>query len=106
MRNVLRKLKPSDFEDIVAVLALYRPGPMDNIDTFIKRKKGEKFNYIDKSLEGILKPTYGIIVYQEQIMQIAQTYASYNLFEADMLRVGVSKKDKDVLINERKKFVE
>lgn len=105
MRNVLRKLKPKIFEDIVAVLALYRPGPMENIDTFIERRAGKKFQYLHKDLAPILKNTYGIIVYQEQIMQIAQTFAGYNLFEADMLRVGVSKKDHEILEEERTKFV-
>ncbi|HHW80046.1 MAG TPA: DNA polymerase III subunit alpha [Acholeplasmataceae bacterium] len=105
MRNVLRKLKPNNFEDIVAVLALYRPGPMENIDTFIERRAGLKFEYLHNDLEDILRDTYGIIVYQEQIMQIAVVFAGYNLFEADLLRVGVSKKDKVILENERAKFV-
>ena len=97
IRNVLRKLKPSCFEDLVAVLALYRPGPMDNIDEFIRRKHGERFNYIHNDLIPILKNTYGIIVYQEQIMKIAQVFAGYSLGEADMLRRAVSKKKASVL---------
>ena len=77
MRRVLTKLKPNTFEDIVAILALYRPGPMDNIDTYIDRRNSKAFDYIDASLEEILKPTYGIIIYQEQIMKIANTFANY-----------------------------
>lgn len=105
MREVLKKLKPKQFEDIVATLALYRPGPMQNIDIYIARKNGTKFNYIHKDLEPILKKTYGIIIYQEQIMQIAQSFAGYDLFDADMLRVGVSKKSSQILEEERVKFV-
>ncbi len=105
MRNVLRKLKPNNFNDIVALLALYRPGPMKNIDTYIKRRNGERFSYIDKSVEPILKETFGIIVYQEQIILIAQHFAGYNLNEADMLRIGVSRKDKQILEQEREKFI-
>lgn len=104
MRNVLKKLKPNNFEDIVATLALYRPGPMENIDVYISRKNGEKFKYLHESLKEILQSTFGIIIYQEQIMQIAQVFAGYNLFDADMLRVGVSKKDHKILNDERKKF--
>lgn len=93
IRNVLSKLKPTCFEDLVAVLALYRPGPMDNIDEYIARKHGKKFDYIHPSLEPILKSTYGIIIYQEQIMKIASVFAGYSLGEADVLRRAVSKKD-------------
>lgn len=105
MRNVLRKLKPKVIEDVIAVLALYRPGPMAQIEDFIKRKNGEKFSYFHPDLENILKSTYGIIVYQEQIMKIASEFAGYTLGEADILRRAVSKKKEDVLINERKKFI-
>ena len=105
MRSVLRKLKPTHFNDIVALLALYRPGPMQNIDTYIERRNGAKFNYIDPLLEPILKDTYGIIIYQEQIMMIAQRFAGYSLNEADLLRVGVSKKDKDILEREKERFI-
>ena len=79
---------------------------MDNIDSYIKRKEGkEKIDYIDASLEEILKPTYGIIVYQEQIMQIANKMANYSLGEADILRKAVSKKNEDILLSERDKFI-
>lgn len=106
MMNFLSKLKPTTFEDIFAALGLFRPGPMQNIDSYIKRKYGkEKIDYIDASLEKILKPTYGIIVYQEQIMQIANVMASYTLGEADILRRAMSKKKADVLIHEKEKFI-
>ena len=104
--NVIKKMKPSYFEDLVAVLALYRPGPMDNIDTYIKRKHNEEFTYLHPKLEPILKDTYGIIIYQEQIMRIAQVFAGYSLGEADVLRRAVSKKKKEVLDAERTKFVD
>lgn len=97
IRRVLTKLKPNYFEEIVAVLALYRPGPMDNIDEFVARKNHKHFDYIHPILEPILKETYGIIVYQEQIMQIARAFAGYSLGEADMLRRAVSKKKAEIL---------
>ncbi|MGM0216948.1 DNA polymerase III subunit alpha [Enterococcus sp. AZ126] len=107
IRNVLRKLGPTSIEDIAAVNALYRPGPMQNIDLFIRRKKGqEPINYPDAVLEPILKNTYGVIVYQEQIIQVASTMAGFSLGQADILRRAVSKKKKDVLDEERKHFVE
>ncbi|MCK5622371.1 MAG: DNA polymerase III subunit alpha, partial [Alphaproteobacteria bacterium] len=87
MRDVLRKLRLDRFEDIIAVVALYRPGPMDNIPSYIKRKHGEeKPDYLHPSLEPILKETYGIMIYQEQVMQIAQTLSGYSLGGADLLR--------------------
>src|SRR3989339_126928 len=106
MRAVLRKLKPTSFEDIVAILALYRPGPMDHIDEYIERRNGKSYTYIHQNLEPILKPTYGIIVYQEQIMRIAHEFAGYTLAEADLLRRGISKKDKTILDSERLRFLE
>ncbi|MBP2099335.1 DNA polymerase III subunit alpha [Enterococcus rivorum] len=106
IRNVLRKLGPTSIEDIAAVNALYRPGPMQNIDLFIRRKKGiEAINYPDPSLESILKNTYGVIVYQEQIIQVASKMAGFSLGQADILRRAVSKKKKDVLDEERNHFV-
>ena len=92
-RNALRELKPTNFNDVVAMLALYRPGPMDNIPAYIERKHGKRFTYLHPDLEPILKDTYGVIVYQEQIMKIAQVFAGYSLGEADLLRRAVSKKD-------------
>ena len=106
MRQTLRKLKPNTFEDLVAILALYRPGPMDNIDEYIRRRNGKKFEYIDQALERILSKTYGIIIYQEQIMKIASDFAGYTLAEADILRRAVSKKDRETLENEQKRFIE
>ncbi len=106
MKNVLRKLKPKNFEDIVAILALFRPGPMDHIDEYIERRNGKKFENIHPKLDDILKPTYGIIIYQEQIMRIANEFAGYTLAEADLLRRGISKKDKDILSKERIRFIE
>lgn len=106
MREFLKKLKPNSFEDIFAAIALFRPGPAGNIDTFIRRKHGEeKIDYIDKSLEPVLKNTYGIFVYQEQVMQAANIYAGYTLGESDLLRRAMSKKKKDVLLNEEEKFI-
>lgn len=106
MRHFLRNLKPDTFDDLIAALALFRPGPMDNIDSYIRRKEGkEKIDYIDVSLEEILKSTYGIIIYQEQIMQIANKMANYSLGEADILRKAVSKKNEDILLSEKDKFI-
>ncbi|TDL34326.1 DNA polymerase III subunit alpha [Jeotgalibacillus sp. S-D1] len=107
MKNVLTKLKPSKFEDIVAVNALYRPGPMEHIPLFIKRKhKIETVQYAHEDLKDILSPTHGIIVYQEQIMQIAARLAGFTLGQADMLRRAVSKKKKEDLDRERARFVQ
>ncbi|MFD1957603.1 DNA polymerase III subunit alpha [Paenibacillus thailandensis] len=105
MRRVLRDLKPSNFEDIVSVLALYRPGPMEFIPKFIQSKHGlAPVEYPHPSLEPILSDTYGIIVYQEQIMQIASRMAGFSLGEADLLRRAVSKKKREVLDQERAHF--
>lgn len=106
MMNFLRKFKPNTFEDVVASIALFRPGPMNNIDSYIKRKSGkEKIDYIDNSLGNILKPTYGILIYQEQIMQVANVMAGYSFGEADILRRAMSKKKEDVLLAEKDKFI-
>ncbi|MCP3741175.1 DNA polymerase III subunit alpha [Rossellomorea sp. BNER] len=107
MKNVLTKLRPSTFEDIVAVNALFRPGPMENIPLFIDRKHGhEEIRYPHPDLKPILDYTYGVIVYQEQIMQIASTMAGFSLGEADLLRRAVGKKKKEILDKERQHFVE
>ena len=107
MKKTIMNLKVSKFDDINHALALYRPGPMDSIPTFIRRKFGlEKIEYYHPDLEPILKETYGMIVYQDQIMLIANKFAKYSLGEADILRRAVSKKKKDVLEKERIKFVE
>ena len=106
MRRVLRDLKPTVFEDLVSVLALYRPGPMEFIPQYIAGKHGRaKVTYPHPSLEPILADTYGIIVYQEQIMQIASKMAGFSLGEADLLRRAVSKKKRETLDKEREHFV-
>lgn len=106
MVSFLRKFRPSNFEDIIASIALYRPGPMSNIDKYIARKHGnEKISYIVPELEPILRSTYGIIVYQEQIMMIAQVMAGYSFGEADILRRAMSKKKESVLLGEKDKFI-
>ena len=107
MRNALKQIRPSKFDDIVAVNALYRPGPMDSIPLYAKRKLGqEKITYEHPVLEPILKETYGIIVYQEQIMQIASQMAGFTFGEADLLRRAVSKKNREILQQERVHFVQ
>ena len=106
MKSFLKKLKPENLEELSIALALYRPGPMGNIDSFIKRKRNlEKIDYIDDRLKNILKPTYGIIVYQEQIMKISNVMANYSLGEADILRRAMSKKNEEILIKEKDKFI-
>ncbi|WP_026676573.1 DNA polymerase III subunit alpha [Fictibacillus gelatini] len=106
MRRVLQQLKPTEFEDIVAVNALYRPGPMQNIPTYIAVKHGKKnVQYLHPDLEPILRSTHGVIVYQEQIMKIASTMAGFSLGEADLLRRAVGKKKREILDRERTHFV-
>ncbi|WP_334328762.1 DNA polymerase III subunit alpha [Companilactobacillus sp. HBUAS59699] len=107
IRSVLRRLKPTSFNDIVATNALYRPGPMQNIATFIARKHGqEPVTYPDASLENILKPTYGILVYQEQVMQASSEMAGFSLADADILRRAISKKNESLMDANHKKFVD
>ena len=107
MRDVLRKLKPDRFEDIIAVVALYRPGPMENIPSYIKRKHGEETpDYLHPMLEGILKETYGIMIYQEQVMQIAQVLSGYTLGGADLLRRAMGKKIQAEMDAQRSSFVD
>ncbi|MCT8137392.1 DNA polymerase III subunit alpha [Anaerobacillus sp. CMMVII] len=106
MRRVLANLKPTEFEDIVAVNALYRPGPMENIPVFIAGKqKKHQVSYPHHDLKPILEKTYGVIVYQEQIMQIASKLAGFSLGEADILRRAVSKKKLETLEKQRERFV-
>ena len=106
MRNFLKRLKANSFDDIVAAIALFRPGAALNIDSYIKRKHGEeKITYLDPSLEKITKSTYGFLIYQEQIMQLANCYANYSLGEADILRRAMSKKKKELLKSEEDKFI-
>jgi DNA polymerase-3 subunit alpha len=107
MRESLKRLKPDRFEDIIAMVALYRPGPMDNIPTYINRKHGEEpLDCLHPMLEGILKETYGVIIYQEQVIQIAQVMGGYTLGQADMLRRAMGKKDKAEMARHEARFVE
>ncbi len=106
MRSLIGKMQIDSFEDIVTILALFRPGPMENIPSYIRRRnKEEEVTYPHKVIEEILKPTNGIIIYQEQIIQIASSFAGYSLGEADLLRRAVSKKQQEVLQKERSNFV-
>jgi DNA polymerase-3 subunit alpha len=106
MTDYLRKLKPSVIEDLIAMNALYRPGPMEFIPQYISRKHGsEKPDYYHKNLEPILRETYGVIVYQEQVMQIAQVLSGFSLGGADLLRRAMSKKDQKKMDEMRPKFV-
>lgn len=106
MRSFLSKLRSRNFNDIVASIALYRPGPMDNINTFIKRKDGyENVTYLLPELKPILEETEGIIVYQEQVMQILVKIGSYSYAEADIIRRAMSKKKREVIEKEKEKFV-
>jgi len=109
MRDLLKKLKPTQFEDLIALLALYRPGPIGSgmVDDFINRKHGRlKVRYDHPLLEDILKPTYGIILYQEQVMQIVSKMAGFTLSQADLLRRAISKKNPEVIQQQRKAFIE
>ena len=107
MREFLKKLKPTAIEDLIAMNALYRPGPMNNIDDFIKRKHGKKeIQYLHPSMENILEETYGIIVYQEQVMQIANEIAGFSLAEADIMRRAMGKKIKKLMDELKVKFIE
>lgn len=106
MKQVLREMQPSHFEDIVAVNALYRPGPMQFISTYNNRKNGyEEVEYIHSDLKPILEKTYGVLIYQEQIMQIANKLAGFSYGEADLLRRAVSKKEKDAILAQKEKFI-
>jgi DNA polymerase-3 subunit alpha len=109
IREMTVKIRPNCFEDLVAILALYRPGPLDSgmAEEYIKRKNGkERFKYLHPLLEPILKDTYGVIVYQEQVMQIAQVLAGYTMGDADMLRRAMGKKDPEEMAAQRERFVE
>lgn len=109
MKKLLRKLAPDRFEDIIAVLALYRPGPLGSgmVDDFILRKKGQqRIDYFHPDLKACLEPTYGVIVYQEQVMQIAQIIAGYTLGGADLLRRAMGKKKAEEMAQQRSLFVE
>ncbi|MBU2222032.1 MAG: DNA polymerase III subunit alpha, partial [Candidatus Omnitrophica bacterium] len=108
MRDLLKKMEPEEFEDLIALLALYRPGPMGSgmLSDFIQRKRNKTpIRYDNKRLEPILKSTYGIMVYQEQIMQIASSLAGFTLAQADLLRRAMSKKTPEVMEQQRKSFI-
>lgn len=106
MQDYLRKLKPTSIHDLVAMNALYRPGPMQMIDDFIARKHGkQRIEYVHPRLEAILKETYGIIVYQEQVMRIASEIAGFSLAKADLMRRAMGKKDKALMAEQKKEFI-
>ncbi|MFT4570372.1 MAG: DNA polymerase-3 subunit alpha [Hyphomicrobiaceae bacterium] len=108
MQKLLSRMKPTTFDDVIAVLALYRPGPLESgmVDDYIKRKNGtERVRYDHADLEPYLRDTYGVIVYQEQVMQIAQVYAGFTLGDADNLRRIMGKKKADAMAKERERFV-
>ncbi|MCA8888344.1 MAG: DNA polymerase III subunit alpha [Parvularculaceae bacterium] len=107
MRSTLRAMKPDCLEDIIALVSLYRPGPMENIPTYIERKQGlQEPDYLHPSLQSVLEETYGVIIYQEQVMQIAQILSGYSLGEADLLRRAMGKKQKEEMDRQRKRFVD
>ncbi|MGA7594372.1 MAG: DNA polymerase III subunit alpha, partial [Gallionella sp.] len=106
MKDMLKQARPDRFEDIIALVALYRPGPMDLIPDFCRRKHGEKFDYPHPAVEPVLKETYGIMVYQEQVMQMAQIVGGYSLGGADLLRRAMGKKKAEEMAMHRETFVE
>ncbi len=105
MRDLIKRARPDRFEDVIALVALYRPGPMDLIPEYIERKHGKRVDYLDARLEPILSPTYGIMVYQEQVMQIAQVIGGYTLGGADLLRRAMGKKLPEEMALQRDIFV-
>lgn len=106
MTKYIKELKPTNIEDIIAMISLYRPGPMEYVSLYIKRKQGiEKISYLHSRLEPILKNTYGIMIYQEQLMQAAQALAGLSLAEADILRKAIGKKIKKLLAEQKEKII-
>jgi DNA polymerase III subunit alpha len=105
MRDLIKRARPDRFEDVIALVALYRPGPMDLIPEYIERKHGKSVEYLDVRLKPILSPTYGIMVYQEQVMQIAQVIGGYSLGTADLLRRAMGKKKPEEMAQQREIFV-
>ncbi len=106
MRDVLRQMRPDRFEDLIAAVALFRPGPMANIPDYCRRKHGEAWEAPHPELQSILGETYGIMVYQEQVMQIAQTMGGYSLGAADLLRRAMGKKIRAEMEQQRETFVD
>ena len=105
MKDMLKSARPDCFEDIIALVALYRPGPMDLIPDFTRRKHGEKFEYPHPAVEPVLRETYGIMVYQEQVMQMAQIVGGYSLGGADLLRRAMGKKNVEEMAQQREIFI-
>ena len=105
MKRYLKELKPSEFEDIVAMVALYRPGPMEWIPDFISGKHGRNMKYLHPKLEPILRKTYGVAVYQEQVMQISRELAGFSRGEADTLRKAMGKKIPELLAEQKKNLL-
>ncbi len=105
MKKMLQKAKPTQFEEIIAFVSLYRPGPMDLIPDFIDRMHGARFEYLHPLLSDVLAPTYGIMVYQEQVMQAAQVIGGYTLGGADLLRRAMGKKKVEEMVKQRATFV-
>ncbi|GAI28188.1 unnamed protein product, partial [marine sediment metagenome] len=106
MQEILKSFKPENFEDLIAVIALYRPGPMGNIQKMIENKNNpKKIRYLHPLLEAILKETYGMIVYQEQVMRIASTVAGFTMAEADTLRRAMGKKIPELMNETRERFI-
>src|ERR1019366_7171396 len=105
MKDMLKSARPDCFEDIIALVALYRPGPMDLIPDFVRRKHGERFEYPHPAVEPVLRETYGIMVYQEQVMQMAQVVGGYSLGGADLLRRAMGKKNAEEMAQQREIFV-
>jgi len=106
MRNLLKDVKPEKFEDLIAVLALYRPGPLGRLESYIRRKKGEEeVRYLHPALQSILSETYGVIIYQEQVMEIAHKLAGFSLGQADLLRRAMGKKMPEVMEEQREIFI-
>ena len=108
-KDLMKRLKPDKFEDIIAAVALYRPGPLQSgmVDSFIRRKHGqEAVDYLHPSLEGILSETYGTIIYQEQVMRLASVLAGFSLGQADLLRRAMGKKKAEVMAQQREVFIE
>ena len=107
MQDIIKQTKPDSIEDLTALNAMYRPGPMQNIPRFVESKNGRQpITYPDASLEGILKETYGVIVYQEQVMEVARIIAGYSMGKADLLRRAMGKKKKEILDEEKIPFLE
>ena len=107
MQNILKQAKPDSIEDLIALNSLYRPGPIDNISQFIDSKTGRQaIKYPDPSLENVLKETYGVIIYQEQVMQVARIIAGYSMGQADLLRRAMGKKKKEIINKEKIPFIE